>query len=270
MDEGANEHDVVPAFLSGDIIIEDDESSMGDSDDENEVRTQSSTPPRIPLLPTIVPAVGFVKSKRALVDTMRKMHANNEGVIFDNASGEFKMLIRCSYESDSPEEVEFEVCIIVEEDQTALSKLLKYELDGEFDDDEEDLYIVGSVDIEDVSKIDENDPGVSWFMTTINEVFEWRFCNCSNGFVKRDEIECLRCSLTATDADMDAIAEGTPDCMVCLDPCGRRWVKTMPCCGCKLHSRCFLRWSERNSKCPHCRAASTDSQVVNAVITILN
>ena len=256
---------VVPTFvdLAGTAPADHADGDDGMEADDAQPITQPPTPREM-----AIPPAGFVRSLKALWATMVKMHARNDGVIFDNASRDFKMLVRCSYDSDSPEEAEFEACIIVDEDQTSLADVLKYELDGEFDDDEEDVFVVGSVDVDDMKDLNDESPEVKWFMKTINEIYEWRFCNCGKGFVKEDDVECMRCTLTATDADMEAAKNG-PECLVCREPCGRRWVKTMPCCGCVVHTRCFSRWTERHDTCPHCRAESTDAQIVDAVITIL-
>jgi hypothetical protein len=260
-----DEDGIVPSFVAPNVTgVSTTVADDGMVEDEQQPITQSPTPREI-----VVPSSGFVKSLKALWSTMIKMHARNDGVIFDNESGDFKMLVRCSYDVDSPEEAEFEVCIIVEDGQTTLSKILKYELDGEYDDDEEDVFVVGSVDVDDIKDLSDDSPEVKWLMKTINEIYEWRFCNCGKGFVKEEDVECMRCMLTATDADMEAVEHGE-ECLVCRDPCGRRWVKTMTCCGAIVHSRCFARWAENHDTCPHCRAESSDTQVVDAVITILN
>lgn len=210
---------------------------------------------------------GFICSRRAAAAAMRYMHAHNVALAFDNSSGDFMMLVRCNYDMDSVEECEFEVGVCVQDGQTTLARALKYEVEGDFDDDAEDLFVVGSCEVDDIAKLEPDDAAVGALVRLVNEVHNWRICNCAKGFAKWGDPECLLCMFTASDAELDAMETSDP-CLVCREACGSRWVKVMDCCKCKLHERCFARWAEQNAKCPHCRAEIPDA-AVDAVVTVI-
>ena len=84
---------VVPTFV-GVGSASAPEGYVDDGMEDVELHTQPPTPTEKAMPPT-----GFVKSLKALWSTMVKMHARNDGVIFDNSTGDFKMLVRCAYDA---------------------------------------------------------------------------------------------------------------------------------------------------------------------------
>ena len=202
----------------------------------------------------------FVTSERALHAAMVLMHAHNDGLLFENVSNEFRVLFRASLEdSSSEEECAFEVAVYTD-DERRIEKALKSELVGYFDDDS--TYVVDSVAVRDMRALAADGTPVTKLMTLLNDVWSWRVCVCGKMFCKNDAERCLRCILTDTEEDLRHAAE---PCLVCHDPCGRRFSTRMDCCGARMHTRCLSRWTAMNETCPHCRA--TMSEVITTGTT---
>ena len=199
----------------------------------------------------------YVSSNASAFEALRKMHSRNEGIIFDNIDGDIRLMVRPVFEDESSvgaEDVEFQIAVLNEDDDEALTKALEREFDGAFDMDDEETFIVDSVDVTKMSELNPEHPDVEKFRKIVNKVHGWRLCHCGLGFIKeQDDAFCMRCSLTCSDKEREANGDSDNDCVVCMEPSGTRFSREMKCCKKRTHDRCLKRWLSTSNTCPHCR-----------------
>ena len=188
----------------------------------------------------------FVTSTRALHAAMVAMHAHSDGLMFDNISNEYQVVFRVG--DSVGENCTFEVTIFTDS-EIKLEKVLRNEIMGYFEDDDA-TYVVDSVVVGNMQQLAHTDASVEKAMRLINDVWSWRVCVCGHMLCKHGD-RCLRCILTDSEEDLQFV---TAPCLVCHDPCGKRFSKCMQCCGARMHTRCVQRWTALNETCPHCRA----------------
>ena len=204
--------------------------------------------------------VAFVSSTASAHAALVKMHAHNEGIIFDNADGTVKLMIRPVFDDEDSvgsEDVEFQVCVLDEDedDDGALTKALEREFDGAFDVDDDSVFIVDGIEIDKMAELDAAHPLVAKFAALVNRVHGWRLCECGLGFVKSgDDASCLRCVLTCSDVERTFLEDPENACIICMEPAGTRFSRAMSCCKKRTHDRCLKRWLDTSNSCPHCRA----------------
>ena len=129
-----------------------------------------------------------MKSEEHYRGVLARLKDHNEGVMFWNATREFRMMLRDCDESET-----FDICIVCDCDDDTykeMSDILEMEYDGYFD---ESCFVLDTY-----SYPTEEAPTVSCSMCRVNQVYAWRKCVCAKYFIKQPtESQCLFCVLSA-------------------------------------------------------------------------
>lgn len=178
-----------------------------------------------------------VKSQEHYRHVLTRIRDNCEGVMFWNASREFRIMLR-HVDEDS-----YDISIVCDpscEKDDLLTNILIMECEG-FMDEEDCCYVLenyGYIGCEQSS------------MNKLNAVYNWCLCACAAYFVKTPQhTSCLYCTLSAEENPGENI-----DCPVCLRASAMSaMLRQSTCCGQYIHALCLKQWLDRNPTCPLCR-----------------
>lgn len=220
--------------------------------------TPASTPQNCPS-----GAERLVKNPTSFMTGLRHLYERNQGFAFWNATRDLKLLLRYDVDDDdeddvSPTMIKFELAILYEENRDksrALVELLNLEIDGYFDDEDEEFVFV----IDDFCIPKNYDPlqgpneHVLDAMHKINRLYATKICSCSRYLAKDGDETCTFCLMTE-----DVKAEPDFECTICYQTTSRRHATLQPCCLQYLHKVCLDQWSNVSSidgavACPLCR-----------------
>ncbi len=184
----------------------------------------------------------FVRDPQAVMATLRRLRNVNDAVSFWNAERTIKFMLRNdadSYEDDDLEgTVHADLCIVVDEDDSLIAKVLELEHDGYYD--EPTMFVLESYSIV-------SDPGP--LVAKLNEVHKYRICPCGAYLIKDEAAMCLFCEMTA-EPDASKLF-----CAICQDQGVRAHMTFQGCCGQPLHKACLASWRDGGKEtCPLCRA----------------
>lgn len=207
----------------------------------------------------------LVKDARCLAAALTRMHAaraepdrqgSSDAVMFWNASRDFLIMLRNSYDEDDEDDddpdpnLRFEVCIMQPDDEDdALVEALELEHDGEREGDGTCVLQTFSVP---AARPEDLEPAREF----INRVHAWELCKCGAYFIKDDAPLCLFCQMTDDAGD----GPGAPDdaCAICHERGLARHMRRQACCGASLHRLCLSKWATKSddARCPLCRAVA--------------
>jgi hypothetical protein len=196
-----------------------------------------------------------VRDAGAVLAAMRRMRNFNDAVSFWNADRTIKFMLRNdadAYELDpepADNDIHADLCIVVDEDNTAVAKVMELEHDGYFD--EPTMFVLESYS---VSPTDVADEELLDLIKKLNQVHKYKLCPCGGYMIKDQAALCLFCELTAEPG-----ATKSEFCAICQDDGIAAHMTTQPCCTQKLHKACLSAWKDRQTTggtmtCPLCRA----------------
>lgn len=186
----------------------------------------------------------LVKDPEAVLATLRRMRNTNGAVSFWNADHSIRFMLRNdaeAYELDDidPDAVHADLCIVVDEDDSLIAKVLELEHDGYFD--EPTMFVLESYEVA-------GDAGP--VVEKLNEVHKYKVCPCARYLIKDQADICLFCQLTAAPGACDK-----QFCPICHDDGIKAHMTTQACCDQPLHLACLATWRDQGkSTCPLCRA----------------
>ena len=202
----------------------------------------------------------LVKSKEHFIHVLARLQANQEGVMFWNASREFRIMLRyCDPES-------FDIAIVCDPSSKRdelLTGILSMECSG-FMDEDDFCYVLENYPYEEEHTATSTSATSTKSMRKLNEVYTWRLCACAGYFVKSlAHEECLYCTLSSEECSDDTATTTTrTDCPVCLRTSAMAAMsKQSECCGQYIHALCLKQWLARNPTCPLCRQPACKSIV---------
>lgn len=184
----------------------------------------------------------LVRHAPAMASVLRRIHNNNDAVVFYNEQGTFKLMLRNDPIDDDTLACEL---AIVTEEEDGLARIFDFLNDGYVD--EPNVYVMDSWSFpakgfgtEDAAKV----------MAAVNEAYLYRVCPCAKYLIKDDAPMCTFCDMTSTSEDRDSHF-----CSICCDDGLAMHMTTMPCCSQRLHQRCLDTWAakSRDDRCPLCR-----------------
>ena len=196
----------------------------------------------------------FIRDPEAVLSALRRMRNFNDAVSFFNADRTVKFMLRNdadAYDLD-PEpadaELHTDLCIVVDEDDAAIAKVMELEHDGYFE--EPTMFVLESYS---VSPTDTADEELLDLIKKLNEVHKYRVCPCGGYMIKDQAALCLFCEMTAEPG-----ATQLEFCAICQDDGIAAHMTTQTCCNQRLHKACLGAWTARqaaggNATCPLCR-----------------
>jgi hypothetical protein len=205
--------------------------------------------------PRYAPADGdLIRDASAVLASLRRMRNTNDGVSFWNADRTIKFMLRNDSEAydldpEPPDtDIHTDLCIVVDEDDATIAKVLELEHDGYFD--EPTMFVLESYS---VSPTDPADEELLDLIKKLNEAHKFRICPCGSYVIKDQAPQCLFCELTAEPG-----ASKSEFCAICQDDGIAAHMTTQPCCTQPLHKACLSAWKDRQTgssmTCPLCRA----------------
>jgi hypothetical protein len=182
-----------------------------------------------------------------LWNVIKRLHAENDGVIFKSKDETFKIMIRNDPEGGAGRFAVVELVIVVDDSEDDLYDVLELDSNGWWDDEDESSYIVESWEFDrkepDEAELDE-------MFEYVNKVYNYVFCPCGKYFIKDGKDLCFFCELTSTEEKLKKF-----ECPICMDEGHEMHSKTMKCCSNKIHINCHKQWYNKgNKKCAICRA----------------
>ena len=185
-----------------------------------------------------------VHDPKCLLACLLRMHVANEAVVFWNKSREFKIMLRNDPEDAAT--ISFEVCIVAEDGDDQVSRVLELEYDGYFDSD---AFVVESYAYGMEAAVKQPDT-LRDSCTKLNELYAYTVCRCGAYFIKDGAGMCLFCQLSS-----DAIDATRHFCAICHDSSIVQHMVSQTCCKQMLHRACVAAWQAKSSStaCPLCR-----------------
>ena len=186
----------------------------------------------------------MIKNATYFLESLKRIHAGNHGVSFQNAEESFEMVLRT--DPDTTEGMEFEISIFRDEDDDPSGKfraLMKREC-NEVDEDEfllEDFYI--PADATPTSK------EVIEAIAIVNMCHGYKVCPCNKYMIRDGHQMCLFCNMTADEESMKM-----DTCVICYEDTPKMGMHPQACCGQTMHRRCLDAWYGHSLTCPICRA----------------
>lgn len=187
----------------------------------------------------------LVKDVHALLGTLRRLHALNEGVVFWNEQRTFKIMLR--NDPVDADTLACEAALVFEEDDEVMAGVLDLCNDGYMDDPTTYVmhtwsFPMAEVGVEDASKV----------QRALNDLHMTRVCDCAKYLVKDDATMCFYCHMTSTLADREHHF-----CPICCEEGLAMHMSEQPCCKQRLHARCMATWKSKSGddRCPLCRRA---------------
>lgn len=173
-----------------------------------------------------------------------RMHACNGCVLFWNAERTLKFMLRNDPETPENDELAFELCLVVEEDDEAMRRMLELMADGTLLDPT--TFAMHTWFFDDAESVDAKD-----VMAKLNAAHATRVCPCGEAVITDHAPVCLLCHLRASEA-------GTKKhfCAICHEESLAMHVHRRSC-GHYYHQRCHDRWTAASGggPCPVCKQA---------------
>lgn len=193
----------------------------------------------------------FIKDPSAVLATLRRIRNANDAVMFYNADRSIKFLLRNdvdAYDDDTETEIHADLCIVVEEEDCLMAKIIELEHDGYFE--EPTTFVIESYVIQSEETAETAD--VMPLVHKLNAMHKYRICPCGCYLIKDQAPMCLYCEMTARPGSRDK-----EFCAICQDEGIAMHMTTQPCCGQRLHKACLATWREKGvgrnaDKCPLC------------------
>lgn len=197
----------------------------------------------------------LIRDPEAVLAALRRMRNVNDAVSFFNVDRTVKFMLRNdadAYDID-PEpadaDLHTDLCIVVDEDDTTIAKVMELEHDGYFE--EPTMFVLESYS---VSPTDLADEELLDLIKKLNEVHKYRVCPCGSYMIKDQGPQCLFCEMTAEPG-----ATKSQFCAICQDDGIAAHMTTQTCCNQPLHKACLSSWRDRATAgdgvtCPLCRA----------------
>jgi hypothetical protein len=192
----------------------------------------------------------FIRKPGSLLATLRRMRTCNDNVAYRTTGG-LRVMIRNDPDSDSEEDLSFDVSIVTEDETPAIVKSIKNEIDIMEDD-------AGCIVIEEYSFSDTDADSLQSAVDFLNAVDLWTVCPCGEYLIK-DKIHnpalemCYYCELT-NNGDLEDVF-----CPICHENGASRWMVTTSCCNQKMHKKCketcIATDVLRDPRCPMCRTS---------------
>lgn len=185
----------------------------------------------------------MVRDAFALLATLKRLHILDDGVLFWNEQRTFKIMLR--NDPVDSETLACELAIIIDEDDDALAKILEMCSDGYMEDS--CTYVAHTwsfpmehFTVEEAAKI----------MHVLNEVHQYRACDCGKYIIKDEGTMCYFCQMTSSAPDRECHF-----CPICCEDGVAMHMVEQPCCKQRLHTRCLKTWKSKsnNDRCPFCR-----------------
>ena len=216
----------------------------------------------------------MIQDARALLGALRRLQTANDAVIFWNAEGSFKLMLRNdaseALETD-PDSMGWDLSIVWDEDEEDddantnsmrdVGKVLQLEPDGFLDEPGTFIVDSGSLDLAAASEaLGSSDCGgccedLRKVMAAVNKLHACTVCPCGKYLIKDAEASCIVCHMTSAPGDVRSHF-----CAICQCDGARRHMAQQPCCGQYLHVRCLSGWTGSwagTPVCPLCRASTT-------------
>lgn len=185
----------------------------------------------------------LVSDAGAMLNTVKRLHFINDGIIFWNEQRTFKLMLR--NDPVDADTVSCELALVFEDDDEVMQRVLDLTNDGYMD--EPGVFILDSwthqlADFcaDDARKI----------MNAVNDAYLYKTCPCGNYLVKDDAAHCLFCQMTR------APGQETHFCTICCEDGLAMHMTRQPCCQQRLHAHCLATWRTKSGddRCPLCRA----------------
>lgn len=198
----------------------------------------------------------FVQDLRALRGALRRLQLHNDAVIFHNAEGSFKIMLRndpseaLDREDDAAAAAAmgWDLSIVWDPDageDAGVARLAELEPDGYVDEPGTFVVDSGSVNL-----ADDSDPELQRAMSAVNKLHATTVCPCGKYLIKDGEASCIVCHLTAAPGDLREHF-----CAICQSDGAKKHMRVQQCCAQMLHERCLASWKDAgNTSCPLCRA----------------
>lgn len=185
----------------------------------------------------------LVSDPEAMVATLKRLHALNDGVMFWNEQRTFKLMLR--NDPVDAESVACELAVVVDEDDEHMMRLMEMTNDGYIDEPgtlvvESWCFPLADFGIEEAAKVQH----------AVNRTYLYRVCPCNKYLIKDDGAVCLFCQMTATPE-----SRRWHFCPICCEEGREMHMALQPCCAQRLHSRCLDTWIHKSGddRCPLCR-----------------
>lgn len=201
----------------------------------------------------------LIHDARHLLACLVRMRDADDGVMFWNATREFRLMLRHDpgFEDEDDEDgdmLAFDVCIVPEdsdEEEDCAGGLVRRVLELEHEGyDEDGVFVVESRSFR-LADVKRRPSLLADAVERINALYNYSVCPCAAYFIKDGAPLCLYCQLTqdeAADANLHT-------CPICMESSSVRQMARQPCCKQLLHSRCLtLCLATGNVRCPMCRA----------------
>lgn len=186
----------------------------------------------------------LVQEPKALLETLRRLHAGNDGIVFWNHERSFKLMLR-NDPCDDDDHLAFELLMIFDGEDDRHVRMMELHREGH--EEEPGIYIIDDWTWK-AGELDEREAaGVA---ATLNRMFLTKICPCGDYLIKDDGAYCAFCQMTAGSPDLESHF-----CSICCDHGIRMHMLEMPCCQQHLHRRCLVTWQKTsgNDRCPLCR-----------------
>jgi hypothetical protein len=143
------------------------------------------------------------------------------------------------------ETMSFEIVVIYGEEKDPQGTF-KSLLDREFEEIDEDVYLLEDFTIRKNAKADSTE--VLEAIKNVNACYEYRLCPCNKYVIKDAHAMCFYCHMTAVNSDMNL-----ETCTICHEETHKIAMRPQPCCKQYMHTRCINTWNNLNPNCPICR-----------------
>lgn len=182
----------------------------------------------------------LVKDAGAMADTLRRLHAQNESVIFYNDTQTLKLVLR--NDPIDANTMACELAVAVEEGE---EKVLDFVTDGYVEDPTTWVLESWSFPMEHFGEED-----ATKVTDAVNRAYLYRMCGCQQYVIKDDSVLCLFCHMTSTADDTRMHF-----CPICCEEGVVKHMAGLPCCQQKIHQHCLKTWKAKSGdqRCPLCR-----------------
>lgn len=190
----------------------------------------------------------FISDSAALLKTLKRLGAANDNVTYRTFGG-LRIMLRNEPDDDDPNNIAFDVSVVIEDEPPSIEKAFRNEIDIMEDES-------GCIVIEEYSFAPDDADSLQQVMDFLNQVDLWIICPCGEYLIKdAPETMCYYCEMTCLGEKEEDIF-----CPICHEIGHPRWMTTVSCCSQKMHKKCkdtCISSSElrlQEARCPMCRA----------------